>query len=268
MIHIPQAVARIPILRGVLRLLITAWVHLFHGRYLIERRMGLLLLLDCENVIDWQLVIAGTWERPELDVLFRLADEQRQMGARDAVFLDIGAHWGLYALLAIHRGRFSRIAAFEPDPTNYAQLQANLFLNGAQTSIEALQLAASDRERTFGLSLRTARNRGGARVVEPAAGQVTCRGVRVDSLFDFADKLLVAKIDVEGHELEAIDGLSGLLGRNHCVLQIEVWGEPDTDDYKRRFEELSVKLAGYGIKFVRSIASDFFFVSNRSGGQP
>ena len=26
---------------------------------------------------------------------------------------------------------FSRIVAFEPDPANYAQLQANLFLNDA-----------------------------------------------------------------------------------------------------------------------------------------
>ena len=261
MIHIPRIISRVPIVRGVMRLVITAYARLFKGRYFLDRRMGVRLLLDQHNAVDWQLLISGTWEQPQLQALFDLTKEQLRRRKTDAVFLDIGAHWGLYALAAHKSGLFDKIVAFEPDPTNYAQLQANLLLNDAQAGIQALQLAATDRERTFGLLLRTQRNRGATRVIaaEPGA-QAACRGVSVDNLLDFTDKLLVIKIDVEGHELEAIDGLMKLLSRNRCVMQVEIRNAPEGET-ERRFEHLSARFAPYGLKFVRTIDTDFFFVS-------
>ena len=50
---------------------------------------------------------------------------------------------------------FDRIVAFEPDPTNYGQLQANLFLNGAEHADRGAAACDQRRERTFGLSLAT-----------------------------------------------------------------------------------------------------------------
>jgi hypothetical protein len=55
----------------------------------------------------------------------------------------------------------------------------------------------------------------------PVGDAVICRAARIDTLLDFAGKLLVVKIDVETHEEEALDGLMASLDRNHCVLQIE-----------------------------------------------
>ena len=109
----------------------------------------------------------------------------------------------------------------QPDPTNYAQLQANLFLNGAETAIEARQLAVSDGERTFGLALRSRGNRGATRLVETQqVGEATrlCgarrRAVRL------LRQLPAVKMDVEGHELEAIEeGMVGLLAKNRCIIQ-------------------------------------------------
>ncbi len=143
MIHIPQAVARIPLLRGVLRLVLMGYARLLKRRFVIERRMGLDLLLDRDNIIDWHLFITGRWERPQFTELFGLAAEQLRRRKADAVFLDVGAHWGLYALAAHQSGMFSRIVAFEPDPISFAQLHANLFLNGAQNAIETRELAAT-----------------------------------------------------------------------------------------------------------------------------
>src|SRR5581483_7713136 len=115
-------------------------------------------------------------------------------------------HWGFYALLARSKGWFERIVAFEPDPANYAQLQANLFLNAAGADIEALKLAASDRAAAFGLEVDS-RNRGGARLVQASRDMIACEAVRIDSVLDFAGKLLVVKMDVENHEEAALDGL-------------------------------------------------------------
>jgi len=260
MIPVPRSIARIPILRGLFRIAITGYARLTRGRFMVEKRMDLRLLIDLENTVDRSIFLSGTWEKEHLDTLFGLVELHRRLDEK-AVFLDIGAHWGLYALLARRNGNFERIVAFEPDPTNYAQLQANLFLNGAENAIEALQLAASDSERTFGLYVRTHLNRGGTRVVESEAdGQVTCRAVRVDSQLDFAGKLLVIKMDVEAHELEAMDGLTALLAKNRCIIQVEIWDDPD-GEASRRLNHLEPLLARHGIKFVRAIVADHFFVS-------
>jgi FkbM family methyltransferase len=262
MIAIPRSVARIPLLRGVGRLVLAGWANLFYGRYLVERRQGLTLLLDRSNAVDWELHTSGIWEPASVERLFALADGERGHCPDGAVFLDIGAHWGFYALLAHTKGWFERIVTFEPDPANYAQLQANLFLNGASIAIEALKLAASDRAATFGLQVDS-RNRGGAHLVAATNDAVTCEAVRVDSVLDFAGKLLVVKMDVENHEEAALDGLLALLAKNHCVLQIEVWTGAESLDHDRPRRVIE-RLATLGIRHVDTLDSDYFFVSARA----
>jgi FkbM family methyltransferase len=261
MIHIPIFISRVPVVRGIVRLAITAYSRVFKGRYSIERRMDLLLLLDRENAIDWQLTLSGEWERPHLTKLLELARQQLPYSKRGAVFLDIGAHWGLYALKARQSGMFEQVIAFEPDPQNYAQLQANLFLNAAETGIRAMQLAATDRDRTFSLFQRNPHNRGATRVVDAAGGGVgIVRGVRVDSLVDVSDTLLVIKIDVESHELETIAGMTKLLEKNSFVMQIEIWDTPK-EESERRLRYFSELFAAHGAKLVHSIDHDYFFAS-------
>ena len=262
MIFIPRIIARIPILRGLFRLAISGYADLTRGRYLVENRLGLRLLLDRENTVDKSVFLSGQWEERSVKALFGLIEQARRPGEK-AIFLDVGAHWGLYALLAHKTGHFERIVAFEPDPTNYAQLQANLFLNGVETAIEAVPLAASDAERTFGLYLRTHVNRGATTVVEAdadAEAQVTCRAVRVDEQIDVEGRLLVIQIDVEGHELEAVDGLARLLAKNRCLLQIEIWDEPD-GEHERRLAHLTSLFEAHGIKLVHAVWADHFFMS-------
>jgi len=262
MIAIPRSVARIPFLRGVVRLALAGWAGLFYGRYLVERRQGLTLLIDRTNAVDLDLHISGAWEPQTVERLFALVAAERQHHPKGAVFLDVGAHWGFYALLAHKKGWFERIVAVEPDPTNYAQLQANLFLNGASTAIETLRLAASDRAATFGLSVDS-RNRGGNRLVEERDDIASCRAVRLDTVLDLADRLLVVKIDVEGHEEPAIEGLLAVLARNHCVLQIEIWNLPDD---QRRAHRIIEQLAQRGIHHIDTVDHDYFFVSERKRG--
>lgn len=263
MIAIPRSIARIPVLRGIVRVALGLWADLFYGRYIVEQRQGLTLLLDRTNAVDWQLHVSGAWEPDSVGRLFRLIETARREGSEGAVFLDVGAHWGFYGLLALKTGWFERIVALEPDPENFAQLQANLFLNGATTAVEALPLAASDREETFGLQIDS-RNRGGATLVDAGTATVTCRATRLDSLLDLSGKLLVVKMDVENHEEPAIDGLLALLEKNRCVLQIEIWtgAESRDDDRPRRVIE---RLAQRGIKLVDTFDSDYFFVSERRG---
>ena len=261
MIPVPRSVARVPLLRGIFRMALEGWTRLVHGRYKVEDRLGLKLLLDQENAIDRQIFISGSWEPDCVERLFSLVEQERRKHSGDAVFVDVGSHWGYYSLLALQSGHFSRIVAFEPDPTNFAQLQANLFLNDATGRIEALRLAASDRAATFGLVGRSRRNRGGTHLAE--RGETTeaeCRAVRLDDQLEFAGKLLVMKMDVESHELAALEGMMGLLAKNHCVLQIEIWSETE-ELLAKRLPFITGMLGRHGITFVDKIDSDYFFVS-------
>lgn len=261
MIHIPIFVSRVPVVRGIVRLAITAYSRVFKGRYSIERRMDLLLLLDRENAIDWQLMLSGEWEKPHLTKLLELARQRLPYSKQGAIFLDIGAHWGLYALKARQSGMFEQVYAFEPDPQNYAQLQANLFLNGAETGIRAVQLAATDRDRAFSLFQRNPHNRGATRVVDATGGGAGgVQGVRVDSLVDVSDTLLVIKIDVESHEMETIAGMMKLLEKNRFVMQIEIWDTPK-EESERRLRYFSELFAEHGAVLVHSIDHDYFFAS-------
>ena len=220
--------------------------------------MGLRLLLDLDNVVDQQVFVSGTWEKGTIDTLLSLAREERQRHGGEAVFVDIGAHWGLYAL-PTRAACSTASSAFEPDPTNYGQLQANLFLNGAEHAIEALQLATSDRSAPSACRSRPSQSRRHHVVEVAQVNQVTCRAVRVDQQLDITGKLLVIKMDVEGHEMEAIDGLLGLLAKNRCILQVEIWSTPE-EEMPRRLALLETLFARYGIKFARDHRRPLFCV--------
>src|SRR6187455_1134845 len=90
MIPVPRSIARIPILRGLFRVVLTSWARWTRGRYMVDERMGLRLLLDHDNIVDRGIFLTGTWEKEHLDTLFALMAEQRRHFDGEAVFLDIG----------------------------------------------------------------------------------------------------------------------------------------------------------------------------------
>ena len=52
----------------------------------------------------------------------------------------------------------------------------------------------------------------------------------------------------------------GLLAKNHCVLQIEIWSETE-ELLAKRLPFITGMLGRHGITFVDKIDSDYFFVS-------
>ena len=109
---------------------LAGWADLFYGRYLVERR-GLQPAARPAATPSTGRSTPPVSGSPKRRSAVRLIEQERPHAPTSAVFLDVGAHWGLYALLAHRTRQFERIVAFEPDPANYAQLQANLFLNDA-----------------------------------------------------------------------------------------------------------------------------------------
>jgi FkbM family methyltransferase len=182
------------------------------------------------------------WENDRLDYLFEMAgtllpeSEESPRGERSsrAVFVDVGAHWGLYSLRAWSSGLFDRIIAFEPEPHRADQFRANMVLNGASQAIEFIQAAAADRVASLELAAD------GLIVDSPSPGTESIRSVVPDDVIDTRAAVLVMKIDIEGFEDRAISGMRRLLTGNRGFLQVEVW-EENLDSVVPLLEELEYR---------------------------
>lgn len=229
--------------------LLRAYAMFFKHRYTVERRQNLLLLLDQESYIDRWLLVRGSWEQEQLDFLIGLAGSHCR--DRPAVFVDAGAHGGLYSLVMRRLALFDRILAFEPDPRNFAQLQANLLMNDAFDSIEVFKSALSDTDGE--ISLMQEGNRAVTQVAKSDATSQIVQCARLDSVLAVTGHAICCKIDVEGHEWEVLRGMSGLLESNDIVLQVEI--------HDARAEQTLADLKEQGFDFVTRIAPhDYFLV--------
>lgn len=143
-----------------------------------------------------------------------------------ATVVDGGAHIGLHTIMASRLvGPTGRVFAFEPDPYNYAALRANLARSGC-TNVAASPkaLGAAPRRATLHQSLGTISTSLSAR--EPKYGPFRQLQVEITSLdhelADAPDGPLVVKLDLEGSEPGALDGMTSLAGRAQLVCIVEV----------------------------------------------
>jgi FkbM family methyltransferase len=242
-------------------------------RYRLIDRMNLNLLLENENLLDRTMMDVGVWEEQQLLRLDELAHAFVARTSRSKIFIDVGAHWGLYALKMHQTGVFDRILAFEADAHNFAQLQAELFLNDCAYDIESYNLALSSVDQELTMLRATGHplgNRAGAGIFDSeekaraffsAHGcakddrlPMAVRKVRaapLDDLVSLKDSAILIKIDVEGHEKEVLKGMKRLMANNRIIFQIEVL--PDQDWTYTALEQ------EFGLTCFASIAADFYF---------
>lgn len=130
---------------------------------------------------------------------------------------DVGANIGYFALVAANvLGSTGQIYAFEPGPNNIRQLEKNIDLNNySQINVE--QAAIGAEQSTMELQLIGDSNIHQMAEVNPNTGAETIE-VDVRTLDEFvdsqaipADEPLVVKMDIEGYEGAAFEGMANLL---------------------------------------------------------
>ena len=140
----------------------------------------------------------------------------------DTVF-DIGANIGCTALY------FAQIAhqvhAFEPSPSTFRYLEANVSQSGL-TNIVLHNFGLGPRNETVELTYNPAM-RAGAFISDHAEPGISHQRETIeirkgDACLSAASGVQVIKIDVEGFELNVIDGLSETLSRNQPVVALEL----------------------------------------------
>ena len=134
------------------------------------------------------------------------------------VFFDIGAQYGAYAYLVSNRvGTTVRVVAFEPFPRDYALLKKNAELNPG-ANVQCINVALSDRDGEVAMSYSDGSAEFCPRIGASNAASQNVMAVRGDALIS-AGKVPfpnVIKLDVEGHEMAVLRGISETLGDPRC----------------------------------------------------
>ena len=173
-----------------------------------------------KHVTLFPSVYLGTYEQCELDILLHTTFPN------DLVFWDIGANIGLYSVLFGKKYQNGQVVSFEPNKALHASLENNFLLNEATNYIiEGIALSNQS-----GLGVMSAKDS------RPGAGRIKAHSdistpgnkfqiISGDEYLRLHPKLIpgLIKIDVEGHEPEAIKGISEILSSYKPTLTIEVF---------------------------------------------
>ena len=176
---------------------------------------------DLRDSIAREVCFTGRYEPQDTALLRRLLKP-------GMTFVDVGANWGYFTLLAAHLvGSGGRVLSVEPDPRLYGVLCENVERNRLR-QVSAHRVAASDRDGTLTLAGfdESGGNFGLSRVVEeePDGGaRFSVPARSLDALLDEQGgfgRVDVLKMDIEGAEDLALAGMrAGLAGgRYRCVL--------------------------------------------------
>ena len=175
------------------------------------------------------------------------------------VLFDGGANDGSYALDAIHiAGRHASVHCFEPSPVSYRKLTATF---AAHPQVKTLNFGLSNQERTATLFSHP----GGAKeasLVKRDIGhwgleQTQSETVRLRRLDDYCreagvERIDLLKMDIEGHELPALEGAGNLLAEKRIRnIQFE-FGSPDIESrtfFKDLFQLLNQHYSLYRIVY-------------------
>jgi FkbM family methyltransferase len=131
------------------------------------------------------------------------------------VVIDVGAHVGYYTLLAARQvGARGKVYAFEPEPANFSLLQQNVALNG-YGNVVATKSAVSNRvgpATLFLTSLDSGRHSTHHHGL-PGDGTVAVAATTLDAFLQAEGWPAVdlIKVDVEGAELDVLEGMEQLL---------------------------------------------------------
>lgn len=131
----------------------------------------------------------------------------KQFCKKDALFLDIGAHTGSYAITLAPYS--AKVMAFEPQKMTYYALCGGVALSGA-TNVDCLKLGLGNQSQIGSKTLHIVSNDGGGSTLHaPTSDKVlnseTIEIKTLDSL-GIQEKISFIKMDVEENELQVLQG--------------------------------------------------------------
>jgi FkbM family methyltransferase len=168
---------------------------------------------DLRDAIAREVCFTGRYEPQETALV-------RAFLQPGMTFVDVGANWGYFTLLAAHLvGPEGRVLSLEPDPRLFRTLQENVRRNRLD-QVWPFPVAASNGPGTLTLAGYDERsdNWGLSKLVEEAGGATSfsVAAQPLDGLLDQVgiDRVDLLKMDIEGAEELALHGMRAGLSRS------------------------------------------------------
>ena len=199
------------------------------------------------DFISTEIAVRGRFDRDELNCL--CSQLFNRMTTR-RICLDIGANIGNHSL--VFAQHFDRVLAFEPNPRTFKLLAINSEL---APNIVPYRLGASNRKGTM-TAYQDALNLGATTTSTAISshreanqkGLISTVQFDVDRLDDFLGvsdlkQVDFIKLDVEGHEAAALEGMGNILRVSSPIIVMEAFSDSFTDGKSQSVEIL--KSHGY-----------------------
>jgi FkbM family methyltransferase len=168
-----------------------------------------------DSAVSTHLFVSKTWEPEETRLVSSLLRE-------GDVFVDVGANVGYFTLVASDAvGKSGKVFAFEPEPKNFSLLRKNVQVNKCANA-RCEQKAVTGTDYPVELYLSSFNYEDYNRGRQRARTQV--EGVTLDSYFAPGTRVDFIKMDVQGAEYFALQGMKRVLRDNpDIVLMMEFW---------------------------------------------
>jgi FkbM family methyltransferase len=206
---------------------------------------GMPIEVDPRDMVGSHILRCGVWEEETADFLMSWL-------RRGMTFVDAGAHVGQYSLLASGRvGPAGSVIAFEPHPVLGRVLRRNIRRAGC-TNVTVSPLALGRTSGRADLVLHPSANFGASSLRPDGATAHHRRApVTVTALDNYLDRagvttVDVLKIDVEGAELDVIEGACRTLTANPRILLVVEFLRENPLRFGRTVEDLEARLRELG----------------------
>ena len=149
-----------------------------------------------------------------------------EISKEEGIYIDVGAHTGLYTMTSIRSNPLNNIIVIEPFYLNMARLITNLRLNRMQKSTKVKLVAASnfDGLSKFKINTEYSYLSKGGKIDNEG---ISIETIKLDSLkFDNINKKIRGiKIDTEGEDLKVLLGAQNLIKTYRPKIIIEIRNE-------------------------------------------
>jgi len=224
---------------------------------IVYKFQDILLELNIDEPMDRSILFFDYYENEQINYL-----KLKMQKNKYDYFLDIGANSGLYSLVVASLNKSINVLAFEPIKKTFLKLKKNIKLNKLK-NIEIFNFGLSNTNQIKKVKALKKNNyiqTGGFGVVNVGEDTKNLHIEKAifkigDHKFNFVQKKIYIKIDVEGHEIFVIEGLLKLIKNNNVFLQIEI--------FKNNYNSVLAKLKS--LKFVKvyeindDTKKDYFF---------
>lgn len=219
---------------------------------IVRLTCGYKMAVDKYDFVGRHIYITGEYETPTS----RLFRELIQSGEN---ILDIGANIGYFSLLSLSLvGPDGRVYAFEASPHIAAILKSNIVLNNIGSNFTLFELAVANKQGTLTFheaqddhlgisSIRDLGDRTRSSIVVPA--------IPIDKIAHSLRTIKLIKLDIEGAELLALEGMVGLLQRDKPYVIFEL-----TDQYLRQVYGSQEEV----IEFLKGLDYELFRIEHES----